>query len=250
MAKGINCVSYNIHSCRNRKFEPALPEIVETLKNLKCQIIALQEVDMGCSRTNFENQIDIFAKKLNMQPRFHALVDWQKQLTKADYVGKYGLGFLLDQEVEVLEEIKLELPIPNVSYETRGIYILRVKYKNQSISLLNTHLGVSRKEKKIQFKFLTKCLKKEIEVNSKCILFGDFNSPVRFGHFKKTISNLIECRPKSKPKATFPSHFPVFQLDRIFVSQGFNVLESRIVSNSLSKRASDHLPIFCSIEVA
>lgn len=249
MAIQINCTSYNVHSCRTRKFEPALSEVAQTLKMTNSQIIALQEVDMGCSRTNFENQIEILAEKLNMQEKFYPLLDWQKQLSKADYVGKYGLGFLIDPKMEILDLKYLKLPLPNVTYEPRGVFIVRVKYENHILSLLNTHLGVSRKEKKIQLSFLSKCLIKEMKINSNCILFGDFNMPIIFPGFKKIINNLIECKPKSNPKATFPTNFPVFQLDRIFVSKSFNVLNSKVISNSVSKQASDHLPIFCSLEL-
>jgi endonuclease/exonuclease/phosphatase family metal-dependent hydrolase len=49
--------------------------------------------------------------------------------------------------------------------------------------------------------------------------------------------------------ATFPSHFPVFALDRVWVSDDIKVKACRKLKNAKTRILSDHLPVLVDIEL-
>ncbi|HOK96677.1 MAG TPA: hypothetical protein PKW71_11170, partial [Anaerohalosphaeraceae bacterium] len=49
------------------------------------------------------------------------------------------------------------------------------------------------------------------------------------------------------PGRSFPSRRPVAQLDRVVLSQEWNLLESGVHHSALATRGSDHLPVWARI---
>jgi endonuclease/exonuclease/phosphatase family metal-dependent hydrolase len=54
---------------------------------------------------------------------------------------------------------------------------------------------------------------------------------------------------QQKVGATFPSHFPVFALDRVWVSDDIKVKACRKLKNAKTRILSDHLPVLVDIEL-
>ena len=59
----------------------------------------------------------------------------------------------------------------------------------------------------------------------------------------------VQLEAPRRPKPTFPSRYPVMRLDHIFVSEGIEVLDAEVISTSLTRRASDHLPLLATIRL-
>jgi endonuclease/exonuclease/phosphatase family metal-dependent hydrolase len=54
---------------------------------------------------------------------------------------------------------------------------------------------------------------------------------------------------KAPSRRTFPSFFPVFALDRIWVKPRAALLQTKIANNGLARIASDHLPVLATVRV-
>jgi endonuclease/exonuclease/phosphatase family metal-dependent hydrolase len=55
---------------------------------------------------------------------------------------------------------------------------------------------------------------------------------------------------KAPTPRTFPSYFPVFALDRIWVTPKASLLKVKVVNHGLAKLASDHLPVLATVDLS
>jgi len=101
--------------------------------------------------------------------------------------------------------------------------------RRSQFSLLHEHLSSRMKEKQIPL-----------------VLAGDFNE---WQFFSKAFKALNDLLLQQKVGATFPSHFPVFALDRVWVSDDIKVKACRKLKNAKTRILSDHLPVLVDIEL-
>jgi endonuclease/exonuclease/phosphatase family metal-dependent hydrolase len=78
---------------------------------------------------------------------------------------------------------------------------------------------------------------------------GDFNDfppgPVTFTLWDR----LHDSSARRRRCRTYPSRFPLLRLDRVYLSTEIRVVEVRVDRSAEFKRASDHLPVVCDLEV-
>jgi len=78
------------------------------------------------------------------------------------------------------------------------------------------------------------------------ILVGDMNATPRAAAYRTFAGRLTESRRAvrlHRRVPTFPSTFPVLEIDHVFVSEGVAVVAVRTPLDPLSRLASDHLPL-------
>jgi endonuclease/exonuclease/phosphatase family metal-dependent hydrolase len=78
------------------------------------------------------------------------------------------------------------------------------------------------------------------------VLMGDLNEWATHGGCLREFGKewrVLSCG------LSFPSRRPVAQLDRMVVSPGWRILESRVHHSALAARGSDHLPIYARLEM-
>ena len=80
---------------------------------------------------------------------------------------------------------------------------------------------------------------------------GNFNAIPSTATYKAAARRLADVQVGSgaKPKATFPSRYPLLRIDHIFVSQEVRPVETQVISAPLARRASDHLPLLTTVEI-
>ena len=69
----LRVLSYNIHKCIggvDRRYEPS--RIVEVIRKLDCDVLMLQEVDAGVSRSNGDRQVEPAVRAPREPHRAHA----------------------------------------------------------------------------------------------------------------------------------------------------------------------------------
>lgn len=236
-------VSYNIHSCRSARLEPSLNDVVNVLGDAQPDVVALQEVDVDCPRTDQIHQAEEIGRRLEMTPHFFSLVDWTQFQSRHEKQGRYGLAFLSRKDLRLIDSREFHLPLLSPLSEPRGVFQIQAEWQGKSISILNTHLSVHRRENLLQMQALCELIQQTGTEHEASILLGDFNATGQSRAIRRLRTLLSECIPTGKPRATFPSRFPLLQLDRIFTGGALEPQPSQVLASPGARQASDHFPV-------
>ena len=234
----LKILTYNVHSCvgTDRRHDPA--RIAEVIAASGADIIGMQELDVGRRRTGSVDQAHAIASALRMQAHFHPAMHVEEE--------KYGDAILTALPVRLIKADGL----PSIG-EPRGAIWVEVTAGDRTLQVINTHLGLWRRERLQQVAALLgpawlahpDCLGKPT------ILMGDFNSvPSSLAYRTLTLGLRDAGLPGPKPRPTFPSRYPLLRLDYIFLSGGLASRGIHLPTDPLSRRASDHLPLLATVE--
>ncbi|TDK39618.1 EEP domain-containing protein [Rhizobium deserti] len=236
----LKILTYNVHSCigTDRRLDPA--RIAEVIALLQPDIIGLQELDVGRSRTGGVDQAQVIASLLSMDFHFHAALNIAEE--------RYGDAILTALPARLVKAGEL----PSLG-EQRGALWVEVDCGDRKLQIFNTHLGLFGKDRMGQINCLLgpEWLGQQMLSHQPRILIGDLNSTPITRTYKQAAKALNDAHSAcvARPKATFPSRFPLLRLDHVFVSDEIRVVEVEAVSTPLTRRASDHLPLLATVEV-
>jgi len=220
----LKLATYNIHRCigTDGRFDP--DRTISVLKELDADVIALQEVE-----TRYDSGFDLlndFRKETGM----HAVPG----PTMYSEISDYGNALLSTYEINDL----LRIDISVQDREPRGALSFTIDAGDKKIHVVATHLGLSAGERIKQAELLLKVIKnRQADVS---VLMGDLNE---WFYFSSTLRRLGKHFIHKGCSLTFPSHFPLLSLDKILVDTRSIIQKQTAVKNSLTKAASDHLPL-------
>lgn len=236
----LKILSYNVHSCigTDRKLDPA--RIAEVIARISPDIIGLQELDVGRRRTGGADQAEFIASLLEMRFHFHAALHVAEE--------RYGDAILTTLPMDFVKAGML----PSRG-EQRGALWVEVTVGDKQVQVFNTHLGLPRRDRVQQ---MTTLLgpgwigNPENEGKSQ-ILIGDLNSIGQSTAYKQVARRMrdVQLQTGAKPRATFPSRFPLMRLDHILVSDDIEVLDAQVIADPLARVASDHLPLMATVRI-
>lgn len=229
----LTLASYNIHRCygRDGRYDPA--RIRQVLRELDAQIIALQEVELLHDAPGL---LDFFCEDS----------PWKviQGITLTRDSGHYGNALLTALPIHSLHRIDLSQP----GREPRGALHLRLESETGLLELITTHLGLRPAERRSQIQQLLGVLENCSAPSNEAdmmVLMGDLNEWFLWG---RPLRWLHRHFPHSPAPATYPSCCPLLALDRIWVNPGQRLVETKAVSNRLTRVASDHLPLISRVE--
>lgn len=245
--KSLKILSYNIHSCRNmdRRFNSG--RTAKKILGFQADIIALQEVDVGHARSGHINQAAYIADRLGMSHNFFPL--------KESPSGRYGLAILSRFPIHDLNCGCLPAAFAAKPVENRGVMMTQVETPLGHIRVLNTHLGLRAKDRKLQAADLasSRWICNEPYFELPVILCGDFNAGPGSFVYKTLCRHLFDIQKVFKnrryPRPTFASWLPVMRIDHIFISYHFSVMDVRVPMDYETRMVSDHLPLYAEIAV-
>ncbi|MEC9060565.1 MAG: endonuclease/exonuclease/phosphatase family protein [Pseudomonadota bacterium] len=205
------------------------------LANSGADVVLLQEMDTRPSeRSTAQDVKDICAEntfKLIPSPAIRESDGW------------YGNAILT--RFDVLAHDTLD--VSQNGRQPRNVQIVELKTEKTPLTVVNTHKGLKKLERRSQFSLLHEHLSSRMkEKQIPLVLAGDFNE---WQFFSKAFKALNELLLQQKVGATFPSHFPVFALDRVWVSDDIKVKACRKLKNAKTRILSDHLPVLVDIEL-
>ena len=218
----VSLASYNIHGCvgRDGRYDPA--RILEVLRELQCDIVALQEVD-----TQQEMHLLAF-----LAEGTGSVAVPGPTLVRAS--GDYGNAVL--SRLPILKTRRLDLTYKH--HEPRGAIGVDIDCGGVALRAVATHLGLRPTERRFQVRRLLEMFRTESA--QPAALMGDLNEWFLWG---RPLRWLHAYFGSSKAMRTFPSHVPTFALDRILVHP-YRALETiGVHTSAAAKIASDHLPV-------
>ena len=141
-ARPISIGSYNIHSCvgLDRRCRPQ--RIAAVMKELACDIYALQEVDNEPDDDDDSKQLEYLSAELGM-----AAIPG---LRIVRHSGQYGNAILTHLPIVSVHRLDLSYPW----FEPRGALDVRLDGGAAVLRVIATHLGLSRAERRAQWRQL------------------------------------------------------------------------------------------------
>jgi endonuclease/exonuclease/phosphatase family metal-dependent hydrolase len=221
-------VTYNVHEGIGRDRVCSFNRISNVLHEINADIIALQEVNSISKKVHGKGSF-LFEHLNNSLTHRGA-----KGITMFRSGSDYGNSTFVRKKADKI----LRHDISVSGREPRGILECVTKLGNYPIHIFNTHLGLKKWERAQQMNMITKILQRQ--ANVPVILCGDFNEWIPCTPLFDDLYKFLNVVPA---KQTFPSHCPLFKLDRIFFSPNFSLVDYYVYRSKLGRTASDHRPV-------
>lgn len=234
MAMVFTIASYNIHRCvgLDRKCNPA--RIAAVLKELDCDVLALQEVDNSPGMHAGSAQLDFLSRTLEMT----ALPG----LRIVRHMGEYGNAILT--RLPVVDVHRHDLSYSR--YEPRGALDVDIDVGGQSLRVIAAHLGLVRSERRFQWRRLMVALA-ERPLETPTVMLGDMNEWYRGA---ATLREAHQTLGRPPAPVAFPSFAPLLALTRIWVRPVASLVRMQVHRTEATRGASDHLPVKATIDSA
>ncbi|HKY07544.1 MAG TPA: endonuclease/exonuclease/phosphatase family protein [Candidatus Binatia bacterium] len=225
-------LSYNIHECvgLDRRRDPS--RIAQVIQESGAQIVGLQEVHSDSSGEDHLHQMNYLAAATGLQAIDGPAVERRN--------GHYGNVLLTSCRILAVHKLDLSY----LSREPRGAIDADLEIEGEAVRVIVTHLGLIPAERRFQVRRLLTALSEQR--TRTVIVLSDFNEWLPTGRSLRWIHTQLG---KTALVRTFPSRFPVFALDRIWVSPAAALSELRCVRTPISRVASDHLPLKATIKI-
>lgn len=224
----LTVATYNIHGAvgSDGKFMPE--RIVDVLREMSADIVALQEVPLGGTR--FPNVL----KMLEEATGFAGVAG----PTRRDLERRYGNAVLSRYPMRAKRAIDLSFR----GREPRGAVDADVDCHGHPLRVVATHLGLQLAERRDQIRRLLQVFDTE---RMPVILMGDINEWFVWGRSLRWLVSHFQAVPAP---ATFPSRLPIFALDRIWIRPRHRLVHVEVHRTPLARVASDHLPLIAHID--
>lgn len=223
--------SYNIHKAvgLDRRRDP--DRIISVLREIDADVIALQEVDR-----RFGARPSVLPRQTldDHTPYTPVRLD-HGHFGRPDSLGWHGNALLVRRDIGVVDAGIVPLP----TLEPRGAIRADFEVAGRRVRVVGMHLDLSGLRRRQQVRTVLAHLD-ECDGHCPTVLLGDFNEWARTGGCFREFGrgwNLLA------PGRSFPSRRPVAQLDRIVVSQGWDIEHLSVHHSALAAVASDHLPV-------
>ncbi len=228
----IKVASYNIHKGigLDRRRNPE--RVVEVLREIDADVIALQEADRR------------FGAKACVLP--HHLLEEHSDWVPVDFglrslsMGWHGNVILVRKSAEILGCTAIHLP----ALEPRGAVMADVRLPGGTIRVLGMHLDLSglwrRKQAAAVMTHVDTCADRHPTV-----MMGDLNE---WSAGSGCLRDFGRDYAFAETGPSFHSRRAIARLDRIMVSRELGVVECGVHTSPSARKASDHLPIWAMLE--
>jgi endonuclease/exonuclease/phosphatase family metal-dependent hydrolase len=225
-------MTYNIHHGRGRDGKVDLNRICAVIDDAKPDLVALQEVDRGLTRSRWIDQGQTIADLLQMN--HSAGHNWYLE------EGAYGNVFLSRWPVTLFGNLNLSVP----RREPRGCLLTEVHCGASTLLVGSLHLGLGWGERKKQSITVLSQLK-ELYSDHPILLMGDFNS-LPFSYVSRQFrENYVDAARVAgdRREATYRRALLSLRLDYIYATDHLLPLHTFVMKTKLSGKASDHYPL-------
>jgi endonuclease/exonuclease/phosphatase family metal-dependent hydrolase len=124
-------------------------------------------------------------------------------------------------------------------HEPRTALDLDLDVDGETVRVIVTHLGLKPAERRFQVRKLLDLLK-QTPMHERVIVLGDINEWLPLSRPLRWLNEILGHSPRER---TFPSRWPLFALDRVWVRPRHALLAFGAHRSPLAVQASDHLPV-------
>jgi endonuclease/exonuclease/phosphatase family metal-dependent hydrolase len=213
----LRVASYNVHGCVGCDGCDDAARIAAVIQELGCDTVGLQEV----------HRLDILERITGMQ-----VVAGKPHMWHERHVG----NALLTRR-KVLEVRHHEFGWPG--REPRTALDVDLEVAGATVRVIVTHLGLKPAERRFQVRELLKILRKS-PIHERVVVLGDINEWLPLSRPLRWLHGLLGHSPAER---SFPSRWPLFALDRVWVRPRHALLAFGAHRSPLAAIASDHLPV-------
>lgn len=231
----IRVVTYNIHKCRglDRRVRPA--RIVEVLREIDADIIALQEVLSLQGASGEKDQARFISEELEMTCAVGG--------TRIHRGAIYGNVVL--SRLPVVETRNYDITVRG--REERGCMRADISANGSGVlHVFNVHLGTAFIERRHQGrKLVNAAILNNEELLGARIMLGDFNEWTRGLTTRLLASHLTsaDIRAHLRRSKTYPGVLPFLHLDHIYFDDSLDLERITLHKSRAALVASDHLPL-------
>jgi endonuclease/exonuclease/phosphatase family metal-dependent hydrolase len=224
----VTLATYNIHRAVGTDGIFAPHRVAEVLQEMSADIIALQEVPLGGG--GMPNVLKILQKSTG----FVAVEGFTFSVTGR----RFGNAVLSRYPILATRQIDISFG----SREPRGALDADVSCHGHPLRVIATHLGLRPAERHAQVRKLLQVFDTD---QMAVVLMGDLNEWFVWGRSLRWLVSHFQAVPAPP---TFPSRWPVFALDRIWIRPRHRLVHVEVHSTPLARVTSDHLPLIAHID--
>ncbi|WP_321800616.1 endonuclease/exonuclease/phosphatase family protein [Caballeronia sp. J97] len=226
-ARELRIATYNLHGAIGIDGKFAPQRIGEVLAEIDADIFALQEVPLGGSGS--PDVLDVLQRMTGLHAVAGPTLDTPAR--------RYGNAVLTRYPVRAVRTLDLSFR----SREPRGALDADIDCRGEVWRVVATHLGLASSERRAQ---VEQVLQSFDTPTMPVILLGDLNEWFVYG---RTLRRLVTRFHRASALRTFPTRYPLFALDRIWVHPGERLVRVDVHRTRLSRIASDHYPLIAHI---
>lgn len=235
MARTLRVLTYNVHHSEGRDGQFDLDRIANVIKAANPDIVAIQELDQGNTRSGVNVfQLDKLAELTAMQGYFGKTINYAG--------GEYGNGILVSAGIDIVQATNRVIPSPGGG-EARGVIELQLSIdpdpSTAEFIFLATHLDASNElNRNAQASFINSLTER---VTTPMLLAGDMNARPTTEAYGRLDSIWTDATNIASPGITRST-----QIDYIFhrsTSPWEVETAGRFIVNPTTAVASDHYPL-------
>jgi endonuclease/exonuclease/phosphatase family metal-dependent hydrolase len=226
--------TYNIQKSIGLDGRRQPQRILEVLRELDADIVALQEVDRRFGRRMTSLPPELIAEHTDYRAIPFA--------ARHGSLGWHGNAILVRSSIELLDHRRLTIPM----VEPRGAVLADISVQGRPLRVVATHLSLIGACRKLQIASIMAQLH-DSEDDYPVVVLGDLNE------WRRPSRRLRGLHPHYRvvsPGHSFPSALPTASLDRIITSPEIAVHVAGVHRSEKSRIASDHLPVWAQLSFA
>ncbi|UAJ12810.1 endonuclease/exonuclease/phosphatase family protein [Glacieibacterium megasporae] len=230
----IKVATYNIHKAVGTDGLYAPDRILATLEEIGADVVVLQEADR---RFGTRETVLPLARIVERTP-YRPVVFGHNSAS----LGWHGNAALVSERLTVTASATLDLP----TLEPRGAILIETLTDGHPMRIGGMHLdltGLRRRQqaRSVQAQVLAR------STTMPTLLMGDLNE---WRAARGCLIDFAENYHIAPTGPSFPARLPFGRLDRIMVGRGIEIVDCGTHRSSLSRVASDHLPVWATLRLS
>ena len=233
----VKVMSYNIHHAVGMDGILDTERIARILEAEGAEIIGLQEVDNQWSkRSDFEDQAEWLAKRLNMHYIYMANID-RAPFKSGKNRRQYGAAILSAYPIIQAQNYLLTKMGDS---EQRGLLEIVIDIKGHKLNVYNTHLALTANERHIQ---LNEIIQISHAAKGPKVIMGDLNTTPESTELHSLASHYHDAFADQAEAFTYDAEGVPKRIDYIFTSKEIKTSQAKVIYAP----GSDHFPIIVTL---